>query len=150
VAKRVCAFRYPDGHPCGAPPLREGQFCRMHDPAYAAEVEEGRRLGGSRRKREATLQAIYDLDGIESVAGIRRLVYIVIADALSPDGSIPRGRLILQAAQVSAKLLETGELEERVAALEASKHHHDEAHRSTFDLDEDDFSAPASMPGAAQ
>jgi hypothetical protein len=116
----------------------------MHDPAHAAEVADGRRLGGSRRKREATLQAMYDLDGIESVAGIRRLVYIVITDALSPDGSIPRGRLILQAAQVSAKLLETGEFEERLAALEAAKHQHDQSHRSLFDLDAED---PFPLPG---
>jgi hypothetical protein len=144
VAKRVCAFRYPDAHPCGAPPLREGQFCRMHDPAHAAEVEEGRRLGGSRRKREATLQAMYDLDGVESIAGIRRLVYIAIIDALSPDGSIPRGRLLLQAAQVSTKLLETGEFEERLEALEAAKHQHDGSHHSLFDLDAED---PFPLPG---
>jgi hypothetical protein len=92
----------------------------MHDPEYQTEVQEARRLGGIRKKREVTISGAYDLEGITTVEGIQRLVDIVIIDALGLDSSIPRGRLVLQAAQVAAMLLEVGELEERVKTLEAA------------------------------
>jgi hypothetical protein len=53
------------------------------------------------------------------VVAIRRIVEIVTLDALGMDNSVARGRLLLAAAQTATKLLETGELEERVAELEA-------------------------------
>jgi hypothetical protein len=92
----------------------------MHDPEYKTEVQESRRLGGIRKRREVTIQGAYDLDGITMVEGIQRLVDIAIIDALGLDSSIPRCRLVLQAAQVAAKLLETGDLQERVRILEAA------------------------------
>jgi hypothetical protein len=120
MTKRVCAYRHPDARPCGAPPLRDGSYCRMHDPAFAADVQEARRLGGIRRKREVTIDAAYDLEGIGSVPALQRLVDIVIVDALGLENTVARGRLLLQAAQAAAKLLEVGVLEERVKALEAA------------------------------
>jgi hypothetical protein len=46
VLRRRCAFRFPDGQPCRAAPLRDGEFCIMHSPEHAKEVQEARRLGG--------------------------------------------------------------------------------------------------------
>src|SRR5687768_8087011 len=71
VTRRQCAFRHPDGRQCGAPPLREGPLCRMHDPEYQTEVQESRRLGGIRKKREVTISGAYDLEGITTVEGIQ-------------------------------------------------------------------------------
>jgi hypothetical protein len=92
----------------------------MHDPEHAEVVAEARRLGGARRKREATLAGAYDLDGVETVEGLRRIIEIVIADALGVDNSIARGRLLLAAVQVAAKVLEVGELEDRILQVEAA------------------------------
>ena len=115
----------------------------MHDPAYHEAVQESRRLGGIRKRREVAIQGAYDLEGIASVEEIRRLVDIAIVDILGLDTSPARCRLMLQAAQVATKLLEVGEFEERIAALEAAKHQH-ESHRSLFDLDAED---PFPLPG---
>ena len=52
---RLCAFRFPTGEPCHSPPLHDGDFCLMHSPEHAKEVQDARRIGGLHRKREATL-----------------------------------------------------------------------------------------------
>jgi hypothetical protein len=116
--KRACAFSHPDGRPCGAPPLHEGAFCRMHEPALAAEVQEGRRLGGTRRKRETVLAGAYDYHGLRSVEDIRRILEVAALDALALENSPARARLLLATVREAAALLKLGELAGRVENLE--------------------------------
>jgi hypothetical protein len=73
-----------------------------------------------RRKREHTVAGAYEFDGLESIGEIRRLVEIVVLDALGMENSIARGRLLIAAAQAAGKLLESGELEERLRDVEAA------------------------------
>ena len=119
VVSRTCNARRDDGEPCGAAPLRDGLYCLMHDPAQADVVAEGRRLGGSRRRKEATVAGAYDIEGLDTVPQLRRIVAIVLTDALSMENSVARGRLLLAATQTAAKLLEVGELEQRLEEVEA-------------------------------
>lgn len=105
----------------------------MHSPEHAAELAEARRLGGLRRRREATVFGAYDFDGLESVADIRRILMIAAVDTLGLDNSIPRSRTLVSLALAAAKLLETGELEERLAALEAAVHGRKALPESVFD-----------------
>ena len=58
---RGCTATTADGRPCGSPALRGEPFCHMHHPDHAAEVAEARRLGGLRRRKEATLASVYNL-----------------------------------------------------------------------------------------
>ncbi len=120
VVLRTCKALRANGEPCRAAPLRESDFCLWHDPEQADVVAEARRLGGARRRRESTVAGAYDIDGLESVPQVRRIVEIVLTDALSMENSIARGRLLLAAAQTAAKLLEVGELDERLQAVEAA------------------------------
>jgi hypothetical protein len=60
----------------------------------------------------------YDFEGLDSVQSIRRLVEIAAIDLLGLENSIVRSRTLISAAVAAAKLLETGELEERIATLE--------------------------------
>ncbi len=125
MVSRTCNAVRDDQQPCRAAPLRESGYCLMHDPAHADLVAEGRRLGGSRRRKEATLAVAYDLEPITTIPALRRIVEIVIADALSLDNTAVRGRLLLAAVQVAAKLITDSELAGRVAQLEAVTHVHD-------------------------
>jgi hypothetical protein len=61
----------------------------------------------------------YDFEGLGNVAQIRRLLEIAALDALSLENSIARSRTLAYLAQVAVKLLEVGELEERVRELES-------------------------------
>ena len=116
---RRCVFVMADGQGCRASPLRDGRHCFLHDPERAADAAEARRLGGLRRRRESTLEIAYELAGLDSVEGIRRLLEIVVADALSLDSGIGRLRVLIAAVSAAARLLDVGELEARIVALEA-------------------------------
>ncbi len=118
ITNRRCAFRLKTGNLCRMPPLRDGQFCWAHSPERAQEVQEARRLGGLRRKRESTISVAYQFESLNSVEGIRRIVLIAILDALSMENSMARARTLAYLAQVALRMLEVGEIEERVAALE--------------------------------
>jgi len=55
-----------------------------------------------------------------TVAGIRRVLQIVTFDGLGMETSVARGRLLIAATQALTKLLEVGELEGRLEAVEAA------------------------------
>jgi hypothetical protein len=120
VIRRRCAYAKSDGEACAMAPLRERPYCFSHDPERAAEAAEARRLGGLRRRKEGTIAVAYDLPGLDSVAGIRRLLDIVVTDGVGLDNGIPRLRVLISTAVAAANLLKVGEFEERLVALEAA------------------------------
>ena len=89
-------------------------------PEYAEDVAEARRLGGLRRRREVAVSGAYEVNGLETVGDLRRLLVIASLDTLGLENSIARARTLGYLVGVAGKLLETGELEERLAALEAA------------------------------
>ena len=120
MLRRRCGFETPGGRPCEAPPLRGSRLCFWHDPDRADDLAEAQRLGGLRRKRERTLATAYEFSGLDSTAAIRRLLEIASLDALGLENSIARARVLISAGLAAIKLLETGELADRIAALEAA------------------------------
>ena len=117
---RGCTFEMPDGRRCRATPLRDSPFCFVHAPEKEEEAAEARHLGGLRRRREKTLAGAYHFAGLGSIEAIRRIVEIAILDAFGLENSIARARVLISGALAAAKLLETGELADRIAALEAA------------------------------
>lgn len=113
-----CDFRKTNGDYCRATPLRGKRRCFWHSATTRKEAAEARRLGGLRRRREGTVAGAYEFEGLESVPQLRRLLAIAATDALSLENSIARVRALVALALAAAKLLEVGELEERVTALE--------------------------------
>jgi hypothetical protein len=105
----------------------------MHDPELAAEVQEARRLGGMRRKREATVAGAYDFEGLTTVQEIRRLLDIAAFDTLGLENSLGRARTLIAVALAAGKLLEVGELEDRLASLEAAVLNRGKPAESPFD-----------------
>ena len=120
LARRSCSQVMPDGQLCRAGPGVDRPFCFAHDPERAADAAEARRLGGLRRRREGTIVTAYDLPGLDSVAGIRRLLEIVVTDAVGLENGIARLRVIIAAASAATGLLKVGELEDRITILEAA------------------------------
>jgi hypothetical protein len=114
---RTCAFELTDGHACRATPLRDERYCFWHSPEHAQEAAEARRLGGLRRRRERTITTVYELEGLGSVDGIRRVLDIAVADALGLENSVARSRVLIAAAMAATRLLEIGEIETRQAVL---------------------------------
>src|ERR1035437_3421970 len=112
-----CSGRNAQGEPCNATPRQNG-LRLWHDPELEDAAREARKLGGQRRKREVTIRGAYDIEGLGSIAEIRRVVEVAVTDLLGLENSVPRARSLLSAAQTAAKLLEVGELEDRLAAIE--------------------------------
>ena len=100
--------------------MSDEPYCFWHSPAHQQDAAEARRLGGSRRRREKTVQGAYDFDGLGSVEAIRRILEMAVVDALGMDDSVARARVLIAGAHAATKLLETGELEARLAALEGA------------------------------
>ncbi len=110
----------PDGRACRAGPQRDRPFCFAHDPERADEAAEARRLGGLRRRKEGTIAVAYDLPGLDTVAGIRRLLDVVVTDGIGLDNGIARLRVLISASAAATNLLKVGEFEDRLAALESA------------------------------
>src|SRR5450759_229258 len=127
VIRRRCAIARADGQPCAMAPLLDRPYCFSHDPERAADAAEARRMGGLRRRKEGTVAVAYDLPGLDTVAGIRRLLDIVVTDGLGLDNGIARLRVLISTAATAMNLLKAGELEERIAALEAAIGHRDQS-----------------------
>jgi hypothetical protein len=109
----------PDGRACRAGPQRDRPYCFSHDPERAEEAAEARRLGGLRRRKEGTIAVAYDLPGLDTVAGIRRLLDVVVTDGIGLENGIARLRVLISASAAATNLLKVGEFEERLAALES-------------------------------
>ena len=142
--RRSCAFVVPDRSPCRANPMRDEQFCYFHHPDHRQEAAESRRLGGNRRRREKTIEGAYDLaDGLRSADDIQRVVEAITFDLLGMEPTIARANAILRAAGVAARLLETGELERRIADLEAALKDRSPEPSSPFDVDLPEIDTPS-------
>lgn len=121
---RGCTGINERGERCGATKMRDGDYCFWHAPEREVDAAEARRLGGLRRKREKTLAGAFEVTGLDSVPAIRRVVELVMLEALGLDNSVARCRILLAAATTAVKLLEVGELETRLALLEDAARSH--------------------------
>ena len=137
VGERGCSHVMPDGRRCRASALRGESFCLFHSPDHEEEAAETRRMGGLRRRKEKTLAGAYELEGLRSVSGIQRLLEIATLDALSLENSVSRSRTLAYLAQTALRCLEVGELEDRVALLEAAVRSRDPEPVPVFDIDLD-------------
>jgi hypothetical protein len=98
--------------------MADNDHCFWHAPEHAEDAADARRLGGLRRRRERTVQSAYDLAGLATVPDIRRVLDLALLDTVALDNSVARNRLLVAIASTAARLLETGELEMRLAIVE--------------------------------
>jgi hypothetical protein len=131
-----CRAIKANGEPCRSPALTGSDFCLFHDPARSEEVEEARRLGGLRRRRERTVSTIYDFQGLRSIADILRVLESVVTDTLSLDNSVERSRALAQLSEIARRCLVYNQ-EERLQLLEAALQSRPAAEEDIIDLDED-------------
>jgi len=79
----------------------------------------------------------YEFGGLSTVADIRRLLEVATIDTLSLENSVSRSRTLAYLAQTALRCLEVGELEDRVALLEAAVRSRDPEPVPVFDIDLD-------------
>jgi len=118
MASRACTYQRPDGRSCRATPRRDVPYCFWHAPETAEEAAEARRLGGLHRRKKKTVAAIYGVGGLRTIDDLQGLLETAVIETMALENSISRNRAIAGMVATGAKLIETGELEERIAALE--------------------------------
>jgi len=109
-----------DGRPCRATKLRDEEFCFFHSPETAEEAAEARRLGGLHRRKKKSVAAIYGFAGLRTISDSQTLLETAAIETLAIENSINRNRTLATFVSTAAKLIELGELADRVAALEAA------------------------------
>ena len=120
MTTRRCKGTTVGGGRCAAPPIRDADFCFWHHPEHEAEAEQARKLGGQRRRREKITEGAYNLDGLASIPALRRLLEVALLDTLGLENSVARNRAIMSGVLAATKLLEVGEQEERLLAIESA------------------------------
>jgi hypothetical protein len=114
-----CKAIRKDKQRCAAPAGPDG-FCTFHSPAHGKARAEGRKRGGLRRRAphagnpDALPQQVRTLDDVLAV-----LDY-ALAEALPLENSVQRGRLVVAIAHAFIEAIKTGELEKRLADIEAA------------------------------
>jgi hypothetical protein len=116
-----CRVRKRDGTACAARPLPGKTCCFFHDPAGAAALAEARREGGRRRSFPKTvLPADLPDVTVQTVADVAPLLSATISQVrkglLDPKIASTVGYL----ASVLIKAFEVGQIQERIARLEAA------------------------------
>jgi hypothetical protein len=119
MAGRACTYEMPDGRTCRATPLRAAPFCFWHSPDTADDLAEARRTGGYHRRKKRAVATIYGFNGLRTIEDLQSLLETVAIETMALDNSVSRNRTISGFVAVGAKLLETGDLADRLAALEA-------------------------------
>jgi hypothetical protein len=116
-----CTSTRADGSPCQAVAVPGRDQCAFHDPGIAGSRAEGRREGGRQRSRpRVTLPADHPDIDVRSVRDVCR----VLSETMN---QVRTGRLdprvantVGYLASVMVRALEAGDLEERLATLEAA------------------------------
>ncbi|HMS59587.1 MAG TPA: hypothetical protein PKA49_12135, partial [Tepidiformaceae bacterium] len=61
--------------------MSESDYCFWHDPDHVEEAAAARKLGGHRRKREATVSGAYEFEGLNGPQDLKRLLEIAWGEA---------------------------------------------------------------------
>ena len=120
MVNRGCTYEMTDGLACQAPALRGKTVCYWHDPEKAEEAAEARRIGGMHRRKAKSVATIYDFAGLRTVESAQRLLEIAAIETLALENSIARNRALISAAAGAGKLIEAGDLADRLTAVEAA------------------------------
>jgi hypothetical protein len=140
----ICHYVRPNGQRCKAHAITGSASCFFHDPAKAGERAAASKAGG-RKHRAATLPATTPDHELETIADVAGLLAATINDvrrgALDPRIANSVGYL----SGVLLKAMEQGEVEERLAALEATVNRPQKPLDYAFEIDPEDVLLPAGI-----
>jgi hypothetical protein len=117
---RPCSARRADGSPCAATAMAGHEHCMFHNPEMSEQRASGRRQGGAARSQpRAVLNPDETMQRVRTIGDLRDLLADTINDVrtgrLDPRVANTVGYL----SSVLVRVLEAGELEDRLAAVES-------------------------------
>ncbi len=117
---RTCTYQKADGRSCRANPLRDGPFCFWHSPETADELPDAQRMGRLHQRKKRTVATIYGFGGLRTIEDYAALLETITIETMALENSIARNRAVTAMVATGLRLVEVGELEARVEALEAA------------------------------
>jgi hypothetical protein len=111
-----CKAKTSSGAPCNAKPNASG-FCFAHDPERKRERDAARKLGGKHRKRGVSGTPFPDAD-TKTAQGLTAFLDVLLRETWVLEASIARSRTLAYIVSVQKSVLEVGEIEARISALE--------------------------------
>ncbi len=98
-------------------PMRASAYCFNHAPEMESRRTKSRRKGGRHRR---TAKASCDPPDLGSHSALRHVLEQAVGDTLVQQNSVQRNRTLGYLGGVLLRVLEIGDLEERVRALEST------------------------------
>lgn len=118
-AHRGCAARTRSGRPCSMPTIRGKRYCYAHSPDHAAQRAATHRAGGLARHTPHATDAGELPREARTLDDARAILTYTLRELGAHDNSLARVRVLLALHDAILRTWEVGELEARIAALEA-------------------------------
>lgn len=116
-----CTATTAKGKQCKAGAVTGSEFCFWHDPAQGQARAQARKKGGQNRRVPHAGDPFTLPETFASVEDANKLLDYILAEVLPMENSIARARVLLAIHESFLRAIEIGELEARIAALEARK-----------------------------
>ena len=113
-----CKAQNAQGKPCQAQAIKGSEFCFTHDAPSGAARQAARKLGGLHRRVGHGSDPAGLPEHIRTIDDVLQVLDYALREALPLENSIQRGRLIVAIASAFVDAIKTGELENRLAAIE--------------------------------
>jgi hypothetical protein len=120
-AKGSCSAKTGSGQPCGAPALRESQYCSLHaDPERASKL--GRKSAALRSSSDAgdTPSAISECPIPRTASDVKEMLAQTMADIRGGKTNPKLGTTLAYIATALLRAIEVSDLENRLRGMEAA------------------------------
>jgi hypothetical protein len=115
-----CQTKTQSGLACRSQAIKGSQFCFIHDPTQGAARALARKRGGQRQRVPHAGNSENIPASVRTIEDVLKILDYALAESLPLENSIQRGRLIVAIAGAFVEAIKTGELEQRLAAIEAA------------------------------
>jgi hypothetical protein len=105
-------------------PVAGSNLCFTHEPARAPDRAKARKRGGEARRTPRLHALGASPDALRDVESIQTVLERVTHETLAQPNGHERSRAIGSLLMIALKALETGEIEQRLAALEQQLANH--------------------------
>lgn len=117
ISATRCKAKTKTGEDCGGYAQAGSEYCYTHDPSRASERAAARKLGGHNRQTPHSTPYSGPRQ-VRTLADVLQVLDYILGEALQLENSINRGRLLVSIAAEFTNAIKTGEMENRLIALE--------------------------------